>query len=265
MFGVFGLTPRQMVGVLACGLAMFGLAIAWVQLSPAHAGQTVALAAAYLLMIVVVLLAGTFLNMRAHAVREALRTQKAELARAVEQVRELATRDELTGLPNRRYLSELLHLQALQAQRSRQGLLVAQLDLDHFKAINDTHGHAAGDRALRTFARAVVSSVRASDILARWGGEEFVLLMADTSAEEGARLLARVLAVVAALPIALPSGALVRLTVSIGAARLHPLESAEAVLHRADAALYEAKRQGRDRVAWAPGDAPLPTPSYAPE
>uniref|UniRef100_UPI00289CD749 GGDEF domain-containing protein n=1 Tax=Diaphorobacter nitroreducens TaxID=164759 RepID=UPI00289CD749 len=81
-----------------------------------------------------------------------LRSQKRELAAAVEQIRELAIRDELTGLPNRRCMLEMMRLEHARAQRSRQPLLLAQLDLDHFKAVNDTHGHAAGDVALQSFA-----------------------------------------------------------------------------------------------------------------
>lgn len=194
--------------------------------------------------------------MRMHATREKLRRQKAELAHAVEQVRELATRDELTGLPNRRYMLEMMRLEGLRVRRGGHPVLMAQLDLDHFKAVNDTHGHAGGDLALQAFARTVLASVRATDILARWGGEEFVLLMAGTTPEDGARLLERVRAAVAASPVALPAGGTVRLTVSVGAARLHAGETPVALLQRADAALYEAKRQGRNRVVWAGQDAP---------
>ncbi len=256
MFGIFGLTPRQMVGVLVYGLAVFGLASAVVQWWYPPGGQPAALAGAYMVMIVVVLLSSTFLNMRMHATREKLRRQKAELAHAVEQVRELATRDELTGLPNRRYMLEMMRLEGLRVRRSGHPVLMAQLDLDHFKAVNDTHGHAGGDLALQAFARTVLASVRATDILARWGGEEFVLLMAGTTPEDGARLLERVRAAVAASPVALPAGGTVRLTVSVGAARLHAGETPVALLQRADAALYEAKRQGRNRVVWAGQDAP---------
>ncbi|AVP58925.1 GGDEF domain-containing protein [Pulveribacter suum] len=256
MFGVFGLTPRQMVGVLAGGLLMFGAAVVWVQVRTAPGAQPLALAAAYLMMIAVVLLAGTLLNLRAYATRQTLRKQKAELARAVEQVRELATRDELTGLPNRRFMLEMMHLEIQRARRSHRPLLVAQLDLDHFKAVNDTHGHAAGDAALQAFARTVAACVRSADVLARWGGEEFVLLMGNTTAAEGTCLLTRLREAVAAAPVALPSQDTARLTVSIGAAQLRPGEGMDAVLQRADKALYAAKRQGRDRVVWAPGDAP---------
>lgn len=256
MFGIFGLTPGQMVGVLLYGLVAFSVASAVVQWWYPPSGQPAALAWAYMVMIVVVLISSTFLNMRVHATREKLRQQKSELARAVEQVRELATRDELTGLHNRRYMLGTMRLESLRVQRAGHCVLVAQLDLDHFKSINDTHGHGAGDRALQAFAQTVLAHVRATDILARWGGEEFVLLMAGTPPEEGARLLERVRAAIAASPVALPTGNLLQLTVSIGAARLRSGETPEGVLQRADAALYAAKRQGRNQIVWAQQDAP---------
>ncbi|PZU35853.1 MAG: GGDEF domain-containing protein, partial [Acidovorax sp.] len=160
-----------------------------------------------------------------HSARARLRSQKRELAAAVEQIRELAIRDELTGLPNRRYMLEMMRLEHARAQRSRQPLLLAQLDLDHFKAVNDTHGHAAGDVALQSFAQTVHGCVRASDLLARWGGEEFLLLMANTHPADGTRLLERVRATVAATPVALPGGM--------------------------QLSLYGAKRLGRNRVLLA--------------
>ncbi len=255
MFGVFGLTPRQMVSVLVYGLVLFGATIALVHWREPHDNQPLTLALAYLIVTGMVLLGSTVLNMRAHAARETLQRQKRQLALAVEQVRELATRDELTGLPNRRFMMEMLRLELEHARRSGRHLLVALLDLDHFKDVNDTHGHAVGDVVLRAFAQRVTGCVRASDVLARWGGEEFVLLMAHTTPAEGARVLERVLAA-AAQQAPLPDGSGVRLTVSIGAARLHPGEAMDALLQRADAALYAAKRQGRDRVVWADRDAP---------
>lgn len=255
MFGVFGLTPRQMVGVALYGLVAFGAAGAVVQwwhpawLSPDS--QPPALSAAYLVMIAMVLASSTFLATRVHSARARLRSQQRELAAAVEQIRELAIRDELTGLPNRRYMLEMMWLEHARAQRSRQPLLLALLDLDHFKAVNDTHGHAAGDVALQSFAQTVHGCVRASDLLARWGGEEFLLLMANTHPADGTRLLERVRATVAATPVALPGGTQLSLTVSVGLAELAPGESTAALLQRADAALYGAKRLGRNRVLLA--------------
>ncbi|WP_404300935.1 GGDEF domain-containing protein [Alicycliphilus denitrificans] len=255
MFGIFGLTPRQMVGVALFGLLAFGAAgaaVQWGQPSWLVPGsQPPALAVAYLLMTTVVLISSTFLTVRVHNTRTRLHHQKRELAEALAQIRELATRDELTGLPNRRYMLEMLRLEQLRVQRNPQPLLLALLDLDHFKTINDTHGHAAGDVALQAFARMVRACVRSSDILARWGGEEFLLLMSNTQAADGMRLMERVRATVAATPVVLPDGTALHLTVSTGLAQLAPHEGSEALLHRADTALYQAKHQGRNRVLCA--------------
>jgi len=249
MFGMFGLTPRQMIGVMVYALVMFGIAGAVVEWR-SEPGHSQALSLAYAVMIVVVLLSSTFLTRRVQATREHLRRQRYELAQAVEQVRKLATHDELTGLPNRRYMLEVLRLEVLGAQRSGQPLLVAQLDIDHFKTVNDTHGHAMGDRALQVFARTVRASVRASDVLARWGGEEFVLLLCNTPLAPADDLLERVRHAVAAQRLERPGSPPLQMTVSIGVTCLRPGEALEETLERADRALYSAKAAGRNRVAW---------------
>lgn len=252
MFGVFGLGPAQIKALLAYGLVAFCIAGAVVQWwGPPDATTPGALAAVYLLIVVMVLVTSTALTLRAHAVRERLQAKKRELSRAVEQIRDLATRDELTGLPNRRYMLEVMRIEGLRAGRSGQPLLMAQLDLDFFKAVNDTYGHGAGDQVLQCFARTVLACVRNTDILARWGGEEFVLLMADTSAEDGQRLLERVRATVADTPVQLAPGVIINLTISIGAAQLNRDETPLRLLQRTDEALYSAKRQGRNSVVWA--------------
>ncbi|KQR62195.1 diguanylate cyclase [Acidovorax sp. Leaf160] len=249
MFGMFGLTPRQMIGVMVYALVMFGIAGAVVEWR-SEPGHSQALSLAYAVMIVVVLLSSTFLTRRVQATREHLRRQRYELAQAVEQVRKLATHDELTGLPNRRYMLEVLRLEVLRAQRSGQPLLVAQLDIDHFKTVNDTHGHAMGDRALQVFARTVRASVRASDVLARWGGEEFILLLCNTPLAPADDLLERVRHAVAAQRLERPGSPPLQMTVSIGVTCLRPGEALEEALERADRALYSAKAAGRNRVAW---------------
>ena len=257
MFGVFSLTPRQAKTLLLFGLACFAVAGATAQWGRPHDAPPPMLGAVYMLIVATVLFTSTALTLHAHALREGLKRHRRELAQAVEHIQALATRDELTGLPNRRYMLEVMRLEGLSVQRSSQPMLMALLDLDHFKAVNDTHGHAAGDLALQTFARTVMASVRGTDILARWGGEEFVLLMGNTQTEEGTQVLERVRAAVATTPVALPEGSTVlRLTVSVGAAQLRAGETPTALLQRADEALYEAKRLGRNRVAWAEQENP---------
>ena len=150
-------------------------------------------------------------------------------------------------------MSEMLELERIRSQRSGRPLVLAQLDIDHFKAINDTHGHMAGDRALQAFADTATANLRAGDVLARWGGEEFVLLLSNTPPDAAAELLERVRCAVAAL--SLPhNGAFICMTVSTGWAQQQRGELLEQTLERADQALYNAKKQGRDRVVGTPAN-----------
>lgn len=251
MFGIFGLSTRQMVGVLFYSLAAFGAGGVLAELrEDLHQGP--AMATAYAIMILVVLLGSTFLTTRVQATRQQLRRRKHELAEALEHIRELATHDELTGLLNRRHMVELMRLEQRRTARSGHSLVLVQLDLDHFKAINDNHGHAAGDRALQAFAGSVKASVRDSDVLSRWGGEEFVLMLCNTQPADASALLERVRCTVSALRLAHPGAEPIHLTVSIGLAQHVVGESIEQTLERADRALYAAKAQGRDQAVWAP-------------
>jgi diguanylate cyclase (GGDEF)-like protein len=156
---------------------------------------------------------------------------------------ESARTDGLTGLPNRRALDEALS-SLLDGQRGAdRRLCVLMLDLDHFKHYNDTHGHAAGDEALRTAARLLRQAVRPADLPARYGGEEFVVLLPGSGAAEGVQVAERILRLFRA-----EVWPLRKVTVSIGVAATHSGEAAEGLLGRADAALYEAKHAGRNRA-----------------
>ncbi|MFT4242120.1 MAG: diguanylate cyclase [Acidovorax sp.] len=259
MFGIFGLSTRQMLGVLFYGLAVFGIASvvsAW----RGDPGYSPALAAAYLVMIAIVLLSGTFLTTRVQSTREHLRRQKHELAQALARISSIATRDELTGLLNRRAMLELMELEHRRSLRNGRPLVLAQLDIDHFKPINDTHGHATGDRALQAFADTVRANMRDTDVLARWGGEEFVLMLADTQPDDARALLDRIRLAVAALALPTTSGPL-RMTVSAGLAQHLPGDAVEHTLERADQALYTAKALGRNRVAAAAPISALRSPA----
>jgi diguanylate cyclase len=161
--------------------------------------------------------------------------------------------DPLTGLPNRRTLEEQVH--ALPEDE----YVVAFADLDHFKAINDGHGHETGDRALRLFARVLRDGVRPRDLIARFGGEEFVAVLPDCSLDD-ARVVAE--RIRAELATALANGAIPPFTVTIGLADAVPGESLASMIARADAAMLSAKTQGRDRVV-AHGDPTRPGPDLA--
>ena len=248
-FGTFGLTMAEVIGIGVYALLAFASAIGVSSRFNANASGYLDTADA---LMVLILLSGCIaLNLRIQRIRAKLQQQREALAQALEVNRELATRDELTGLINRRAMLDLMALEHRRSLRSGRPMLLAQLDIDHFKPINDQHGHATGDRALQAFAGTVAASVRDTDVLARWGGEEFVLMLTDTSADQARGLLERIRQAVQALEIAHSAGSL-QLTVSIGLAQHLPGDTVEHTLERADQALYRAKALGRNRVVVAP-------------
>jgi diguanylate cyclase (GGDEF)-like protein len=176
-------------------------------------------------------------------------TRLAQLLRQVEaqarQLHELVRVDELTGLPNRRAWSVELPLAIERARRDGVPVSIGLLDLDRFKRFNDANGHLAGDALLREASAAWHACLRAGDVLARFGGEEFIVLLPGAAAARACELLDR-------LRKATPGGQ----TVSAGAAEWDRLETSTELIARADAALYRAKSEGRDRVVCALPDAP---------
>ena len=179
-------------------------------------------------------------------------------AQLFERTRDLATHDELTGLANRRLFTNHLRMEADQARRFQKPLSIVAIDIDHFKELNDRHGHPTGDSALRGVAYVLTSSVRKVDTVARVGGEELTVILPNTELKEAARVAEKLRADVAGTD--LPGGAEQphgSLTVSLGVAQLltEDNETLESLIDRADRALYEAKRGGRNRVAVAQGEA----------
>ncbi|MEQ8483156.1 MAG: diguanylate cyclase [Pseudomonadales bacterium] len=180
-------------------------------------------------------------------------TERLEAEGALRQVKQemerLAHTDALTGLHNRRYFLRRMNEESERVKRHGHALSVLLLDLDHFKEINDTHGHDAGDRMLEQIARVIEASKRDSDVAARLGGEEFALLLPETSVDGALRLAERLRVLIADTTISTVAAASVGLTTSIGVATVSPsTPSAAALLQRADRALYEAKRAGRNAV-----------------
>jgi diguanylate cyclase (GGDEF)-like protein/PAS domain S-box-containing protein len=159
------------------------------------------------------------------------------------ELRNLAVTDTLTGVWNRRHGTELLAAD-LSARRPGQALSLLMLDIDHFKTINDTFGHQAGDHVLIEIASRLRRSLRGNDMVARWGGEEFVVLLRDCVRSDALRLAEDIRAAIAEVPF----GALGSLTVSVGAAEVRADEDLTSWLGRADQALYRAKRAGRNEV-----------------
>ena len=172
-----------------------------------------------------------------------------ERARLFQEVQNLALTDPLTGLQNRRSLFELGRVEFARAQRMKRPFCCMMLDLDHFKQVNDEYGHLIGDQVLQEFARRCSSSVRAVDLIGRYGGEELIILMPETDRETALHVAERLRSTVAATPIRIREREIF-LTTSIGVATQDEnTQELETLIARADQAMYIAKHKGRNRVA----------------
>lgn len=243
-YGMFSLSVRQ-AGLLA-GVALVALctAMAWKsQTEPARYPPWVE--AVHLAFGVIVLSGVSALSVRMGFLRQRLRQQKRDLEDSLEQIRLLATQDELTGLVNRRHMTTLLHAEQSRQQRTGKAMTLVLIDLDLFKRINDEHGHQAGDIVLRTFAQAVTPRLRGTDVLARWGGEEFLLMLPDTEAAEAWQCVERMREGLAQVSFDAVAPGLGQ-TFSAGLAVCQPGESIDTVIELADQAMYRAKQAGRN-------------------
>jgi diguanylate cyclase (GGDEF)-like protein len=167
--------------------------------------------------------------------------------------------DFLTGLNNRRYLHARLREELARAQRARHSIVCLMIDVDHFKRINDQYGHLAGDATLREVAQRIDAEMRISDTGARFGGDEFALVLSEAGVTDGEKVAARVLHAVRSVPVAIGKSATETVTLSIGVAAATPGPGmrdykvlAERLMAEADAALYRAKSAGRNRIATSP-------------
>ncbi|MBI5259742.1 MAG: GGDEF domain-containing protein [Burkholderiales bacterium] len=243
VYAMFTLPPRvvwALVGGSLTGLAltMVGCGLLW----PERFRTDTQLVAFLYAALVVPLIA--MLSDRLTTLTQRLKTQHAALEQALAKVQELATRDELTRAHNRAHMQALLDNQHAQHRRMQAPMTVAMIDLDHFKRINDRHGHATGDEVLRRFATLARAELRSIDQLARWGGEEFLVLLPNTAADDGLRALDRLQRKLADGRLAgMPEGLVV--TFSGGVAQVAGDEPVEAAVARADAAMYRAKHNGR--------------------
>jgi diguanylate cyclase (GGDEF)-like protein len=250
VFCTFALRPRQTLALTAVGLAGMGTTMWWHQVhDPLHYPALVE--AVTFAIMAGCSLAVTVLTGEASKLRARLKAQKEDLVKALDTIRILATVDELTALSNRRHMNEVL------AQEERRhggspgapghGTCIALLDIDFFKQINDRHGHAAGDEVLRSFAQAARAELRAGDVLARWGGEEFLLMLPATGEAAAQTVVERIREGVGNLRIeGVPLER--RISFSAGLTARRGMEALADTVKRADKALYQAKSSGRDRV-----------------
>ena len=199
----------------------------------------------------ILLLAALFVADRVAHLREELTGRSSQLEQALTRVRELAMRDDLTGLYNRRQLMEYLNRQKALADRGSLIFAMCYVDLDHFKRVNDYFGHKQGDEVLKAFADIASKVVREGDFVARIGGEEFVLVLADATLADAVAVSNR-LRRQTQLMLIDPKAPDFAVTVSVGVAAYRVRESVEQLMSRADTAMYAAKTQGRNRVVVAP-------------
>jgi diguanylate cyclase len=247
VFCMFALRPRQTLMLSAGAILGMGATMWWLQahdpvrFPPMNEAITFGYLAGALMS--TGLLSGEMSKLRSR-----LKYQKRELSDALDTIRLLATVDELTSLVNRRHMNEVL-----EAENRRRGpaadSCIALLDIDFFKQVNDRHGHATGDAVLRAFSAAARASLRADDVLARWGGEEFLLLLPGTTPGDARAVLERMAERVRTMVVPGLDGE--RITFSAGLATRSAGEPCAEVISRADRALYAAKEAGRDRIVLA--------------
>jgi len=242
LFGVLRLSVQRMVTLAILALVAHAIMLHLLYLRGPGVNPRTALAEFVVLAVVLpwfAVMGGYVSRMRAR-----LADSHRGLQAAVERIGELAIRDELTGVYNRRYLTEALAREQSRAERAGTAFAVCMIDIDHFKSINDRFGHAAGDAVLKEFAHLVPPELRAVDVYGRFGGEEFLLILPGTDTAGAQTCAERVRAKTeGALFPGVP-----RVTVTVGVATYAMKEPVSALLARADKALYEGKNAGRNRV-----------------
>lgn len=165
----------------------------------------------------------------------------------IEELKQLAFRDALTGLPNRRMLDEQLAIANITSHEMNYDFGIALMDIDNFKNVNDTYGHSMGDNVLKMVAKSLQSGIMRTDIIARWGGEEFICLLRGTDEESLKRVAERLRMLIQASGIRMNSNE-VKVTISIGATLHKAGETIEDMIERADKLLYQSKQDGRNRI-----------------
>lgn len=255
-FGVFSFSTRKYLALTAAATAGY-VSMLLLKYGPSERSDgAFHLELLQLLILVMVLLWMSLLGGYIAGLRSSLAHKKDALAAALTRLKELASRDELTGLHNRRHLMEILEQQQERAQRHAEPFALCIIDLDHFKRVNDTHGHGVGDEALRGFSERIRGHMRRMDIVGRteadstfgrYGGEEFLLLLPYAAGAGALACVERLRTAMRASPVPTSAGAL-PMSFSAGVAQYRPGESIAELLNRADEALYRAKSAGRDRV-----------------
>jgi len=247
MFGMFIATPRQMAAVSLYAVALFGATMALMAWRRPEV-YVPAIELGHFIMVATMMPAVSILAARLARMRERSRQHRTELTAALARIRELATRDELTGLINRRHLQELMEQEHQRCIRSGHTFCVAVLEIDDYAVLALRLGRGGAETLLRGVAQESLRFVRVADVLAHWAGERFVLLMSDTRAPLARGGLDRLREKVADSRVVAADGAL-RVTLSAGLAEHHAGETVAQTLARAEDALHETQSHSRGRVA----------------
>jgi diguanylate cyclase (GGDEF)-like protein len=248
---VFLLRPLSTLVILALGWCALALALGWTTDNAAllATNRMNAASASALALLVSILLWRRYVQ--AELLQRALEESNQQLERQRAELETLATRDPLTGLFNRREFVRLAEEELARARRNHSALSLLMIDLDHFKTINDRFGHPAGDDVLRNVAELMARSVRQTDRVARFGGEEFMLLLPDTSAADALHLANKLRHKLADTPIA-SIGAPVTASMGLACMPAGKTLALDTLLRQTDRALYQAKHMGRNRTVVAP-------------
>lgn len=245
VFGIFNLKAQPFKIVSIYTVVLMGIAMT-IKVKTDPLNYPLKLEIAHFILMAAIVPTISMLAVQFSGMRHKLQMQKNELAQAVNRIQLLATRDDLTGLPNRRHMRDVLTEHQQRLDRSgHHRFCLALLDLDFFKRINDTYGHGVGDEVLRHFAREARSVMRDVDVMARWGGEEFLLLLVDTSPELAQIGITRIRDKLATSPVA-AGDTQFNVRFSAGLTGYWGTETLDTSIERADRALYAAKAQGRN-------------------
>jgi len=245
VFGMFSMRARAIRLSCLYTITLLALVMAWrAGTDPVNYPAHVEIF--YFVLLATVLPAISALSSNLMNMRLRLKTQKRALEDALEQIREMATRDELTGLPNRRSMMAQLEEHARRRARGGLSFYIGMVDLDHFKSVNDTYGHAVGDDVLRAFGLQARHALRTNDLIGRWGGEEFLLVLPETQVGEAIVGVARLRSNLDQAQVSAAEPHL-RVGFSSGFTRYVEGELIYHAIERADRALYQAKSAGRNR------------------
>lgn len=247
MFGMFATTPKQLGRCCLWAMGALGLSF-WAVAHTLPDPLDATLQVFHAVLMLVALPTVYFLADQLTLIRTRLRERKEELKAALQHIETLATIDVLTGLLNRREMHNVLDRQEKLAARMKRDFCVCMIDIDFFKQVNDKYGHRAGDELLRAFASTARGALRETDVISRWGGEEFLVMMMDTDITLANVVMTRMHAAIGAIVVPMSDGHQLTATFSAGVTCYREGESIDHVIERADQALYRAKAEGRNRT-----------------